>query len=137
MCINKSPPQCFPIEGRKRHDQNASLPSIEIKKENLSPSDIILKKYPALHNENSISTLAVKLAQFSYFGPKVLKKCTVMGCSSHPSLPINELNELKQEIFSLCPQYWSNKLEFESKVWNACVNSIGQLCKRLRAYKWL
>lgn len=121
-------PQCFLIQGQKRR----SLPSVEINKENLLPSDVILKRYPSLHKENVIGKLAVKLAKESFFGEEILRKCTVMGCRQHPSLPTPELNQLKQAIFSVFPSYWDNPVEFESKIWNVCVNSIGQLCKRLR-----
>lgn len=79
-----------------------------------------------------IGKLAVKLARESFFGTDVLAKCTVMGCRDFPALPVNELNELKQLIFSMFPTYWNTPIEFESKVWCSCVTSIGQLCKRLR-----
>lgn len=125
-------PKCLPIHGRKKKMSTSCLPSIEINKENLSPCDIILKKYSSLHNERGIGTLAVKLASESFFGDDVLRKCTVMGYRDCPALPSKELNELKQVLFSLFPKYWNNLSEFESKIWNVCTNSIGQLCKRLR-----
>lgn len=128
-----SVPKCLPIQGKRKKDGASILPSIEINKENLSPCDIILKKYSTLHNEKAIGTLAVKLASESFFGNEVLKKCTVMGLRDFPALPTKELNELKQVIFSLFPKYWNNVAEFEFKIWNLCSNSIGQLCKRLRA----
>lgn len=42
--------QCFPVEGRKRKDKKASLPSIEIAKENLLAYDIVLKQNASLHH---------------------------------------------------------------------------------------
>ena len=44
-------------------------------------------------------------------------------------LPIQELSQLKQTIFTLLPQYWRNPLEFEP-TWVTCTESIGQGCKR-------
>lgn len=128
--VPSSVPKCLRIQGKRK---TSILPSIEINKENLSPCDIILKRYSTLHNEKAIGTLAVKLASESFFGNDVLKKCTVMGLRGYPALPTKELNELKQTIFSIFPKYWSNVAEFEVKIWNLCSNSIGQLCKRLRA----
>lgn len=86
-------------------------------------------------DENVIGKLAVKLARDCFFGNNVLQRCTVMGCRDYPALPFQELNELKQVIFSIFPKYWHNPVEFESQIWNTCVNSIGQLCKRLRDKK--
>ena len=112
--------QCFPVEGRKRKYKKASLPSVEIK-ENLIPCDIVLKKYPSLHQENVIGKLVVKLARDCLFGSDILSKCTVMRYCDYPY-------ELKQAIFSVFPKYWQNQIQFESKIWSTCVNSIGQLC---------
>ena len=128
----KTVPQCFSIQERRKKDKLASLSSFEIEKENLVPVEAVLKKYPSLRHETNAGKLAVKLAREAFFGSKVLKQCTVMGCRNFPSLPLTELNDLKQTLFNLFPSYWSNPVEFESKIWNSCVNSIGQLCKRLR-----
>ena len=127
------PPQCLSIEGKKKKDRNISLSSLDINKENLLPTETIIKKYPSLRHENVIGKLAVKLARECFFGNEVLARCTVMGCRDYPALPVNELNELKQLIFSMFPAYWNSPIEFESKIWNICANSIGQLCKRLRS----
>lgn len=70
-------PKCFPIQ-RKERDTTA-LASININKENLTPYDTVLKKYPSLHHKRAIGTLAVKLASESFFGLDVLKQCTVDG----------------------------------------------------------
>ena len=55
--------------------------------------------HQSLCRENVIGTLAVKLANESFVGNEVLKRCTVMGCRDYPALPLKELNELKQVIF--------------------------------------
>lgn len=123
-------PSCYPIEGRKK---NTSLPSIEISKENLIPYEVVMKKFRNLHKENTIGKLAIKLARLSFFGYDVMRKCTVMGCREFPALPVVELQALKQAVFELFPTYWNNHVEFESKIWNTCVTSIGQACKRARA----
>ena len=91
-----------------------------------------MKIYPSLHKENVVGKLAVKLAKESFFGTEVLRRCTFMGCRDYPVLPIKKFNELKQAIFSLFPNYWNHQVEFETKIWSVCANSIGQLCKRLR-----
>uniref|UniRef100_A0A1X7SGV2 BEN domain-containing protein n=1 Tax=Amphimedon queenslandica TaxID=400682 RepID=A0A1X7SGV2_AMPQE len=124
-----SVPTCLPIMGRKK---GGNLSSTGINKESLISPDMVVKKYEHLCKENGVGTLAVKLANESFFGADILKQCTVMGCRDIPALPLNELNELKQTIFSLFPKYWYNQAEFEAKVWNSCTNAIGQLCKRVR-----
>ena len=130
------PPQCQPIEGkRKSKGKSEPLPSSEIKKDKLVPADHVIQKYPNLRKNNVIGTLAVKLAKEAFYGEDILVRCTVMGCNSYPALPQQELNNLKQTVFSLFPVYWSNPVEFESIIWCQCVNAIGQSCKRLRASK--
>jgi len=71
------------------------------------------------------------LAEKAYFGEAVLKRCTIAGYRDEPALPIQELNELKAQIFSLLPQFWANPLKFE-QTWSDCTVSIGQFCKTLR-----
>ena len=58
-----------------------------------------MSKNQSLCRENVVGTLAVKLVNESFFGNEVLKRCTVMGCRDYPTLPLKELNELKQVIF--------------------------------------
>ena len=106
--------------------------SVEINNENLSPYELVLKKYPSLCKQNVVGTLTVKLANEIFFENEVLKKCTIMGCREYPALPMKELNELKLVIFSLFPCYWNNQTEYKLKIWKSCGNAIGQLCKRLR-----
>ena len=98
-------PSSAPVFTNRKKDSASILPSTVINKQNLSPCDIILKKYLNLHNETAIGNLAIKLASESFFGNEVLKKCTVMALRDFPALPIKELNELKQDIFSLIPKY--------------------------------
>ena len=106
------------------------LSSSQINKSRLIDPDVIIRKYPYYQTVSRIGTLAQRLAQESYFGDDVLEKCTVMGCRDSPALPIKELNDLKQKIFSLFPQFWNNAAQFES-VWVSCFNAIGQRCKRI------
>ena len=75
--------------------------------------------------------LSVKLAQEVYFGKKVMEKCTVSGCRDLPGLPIAELGELKQLVFTQFPQFWKNPIEFEP-LWVKCIVAINQSCKKLR-----
>ena len=82
---------------------------------------MVLEKYsklPKLREENAIGKLAVKLAKESFIGDEVLRQYTVMGCRNFPSLPLHEINEPKQIVFFLFPNYWSNPVEFETKIWN-------------------
>ena len=85
------------------------------------------KHWDDIQNYDKVSILGVKLARESFFGEDVLAQCTVMGFGK---LPTEELNELKQTLFSLFPRYWSNPVDFES-VWKNCAESLGQVRKRL------
>uniref|UniRef100_A0A1X7SS61 Uncharacterized protein n=1 Tax=Amphimedon queenslandica TaxID=400682 RepID=A0A1X7SS61_AMPQE len=71
-------PKCFPILGNKNGATTIHA-SLNIDEENLTPYNTVLKKYPSLHHERGIGTLAVKLASESFFGLDILKQCTVMG----------------------------------------------------------
>ena len=75
-----------------------------------------------------MSTLARRLAEKCHFGPTVLKQCTVSGYRGEPALPIKDLNDLRNQIFTLQPQFWANPLEFES-IWTTCTVYIEQFCK--------
>lgn len=130
---NSQVSKCFPILGKTKKGQQVSLSSMEINKENLCSHDIVIKKNIHLHKEAHVEKLAVKLAKECFFGEDILKKCTVMGCRNIPALPLKELNDLKQVIFKLFPSFWQNPAGFETEIWSQCVNSIGQLCKRLRS----
>ena len=93
--------------------------------------DIVIAKYPHYHKKDKVTTLAQKLAERSYFGDEFLSKCTTLGTSRYPALPISVLNDLKQKVFQLLPEFWMNSKEYESR-WTKCSNAIGQRCKRLR-----
>ena len=90
-----------------------------------------IQLHRSLTAESKMPTLALKLAVESYFGLKVMAQCTVMGSSAYKGLPINELNSLKQFLFSKVVKYWSAPHEFE-RIWSTCINSIGHGCARAR-----
>lgn len=78
-------------------------------------------------------TLSVKFARDSFFGTKVMSKCTIAGSHDLPSFPIPELDSLKHTIFTLFPQYWQSPQEFVNEpLWKSCAEGVGQACKRLR-----
>ena len=80
---------------------------------------------------NEMPTLAMKLAREAHFGDEVMAQCTVMRYRDYPRLPSDELCSLKETIFRQFPALWKDPVEFES-VWVACVDTIGQACKRFR-----
>ena len=108
------------------------LPADAIDRTNLVPAIQTLQRYPKLRVESKASFLAVKLARESFFGKNLMSQCTVMGCGKYPALPGNEINLLKQTMFSQFPKYWLNPVLFES-IWKDCTEAIGQACKRVRA----
>ena len=107
------------------------LPSTAVVKQKLLSPAVVIAKYPKLLVANKAPTLAMKLARDAYFGEEVMARCTVMGCREYPGLPCDELSSLKETIFGQFPAFWTNPVEFES-VWVACVDAIGQACKRFR-----
>lgn len=121
-------PRCLPIRESQNH-----LPSSEIDRTTLRPPEFTVQCHRILTSESKIHTLALKLATESYFGTKVMAQCTVMGCSAYKGLPISELNNLKQFLFSKLVKYWSAPHDFEP-VWSRCVASIGHGCTRARNY---
>ena len=58
-------------------------------------------------------------------------QCTVLGHRDFPGLPVAELQELKQYIFSRLTGFWSYPTEFEP-LWSDCIAAIGQACSSLR-----
>lgn len=94
----------------------------------------VIENNHKLAKVSKVSTLAVKIAKEAVFGEMVMRKCTPMGSRELPGLPRKELFEVKQALFDLFPSYWKNSEDFES-VWAACIDSIGQACKRLRSKK--
>ena len=113
------------------HKQSVrELSASQINTAELIDPDIVIRKYPSYQCLNRVPTLAQRLANQSYFGDDVLGKCTVMGCRHSPALPLRELNNLKQKLFLVFPQFWANPLDFED-TWSRCTVAIGQRCKRL------
>ena len=108
-----------------------TMESASIDKANLLAVETVIEKYKSLKNVGSAGALAVKLARESFFGQDVLAHCTVYGHREQPGLPKAELFQLKQTMFGLFPQYWATPAQFET-VWNSCITSINQCCKRLR-----
>ena len=126
---NPSNPQCLTIVSSTK---KRPLDSSFIKKDQLVDPDTVISYYHAYKTPRKVPYLAWKLAAQSYFGENVLIRCTVGGFREYPALPRTELMALKQKIFLFFPQFWNNKEQFEP-IWSACADSIGQLCKRLRA----
>ena len=108
-----------------------ALPSSSVDRKKLTDPTVTLQKYYRLNCPTHAGTLAMKLARESFFGDQVLLQCTVMGNREYPALPMTELAELKQLVFSLFPQYWGNAVEFET-TWKRCTDAIGQACARLK-----
>ena len=136
-CSLKLTPRSYPLKSQQRlplylhnYKENNVLPDINYS--TLSSPDSVVKKYPSLLKSSRIPTLALKLAKEAYFGPEVMKHCTVKGNSGFYALPEEELASLKKYIFKLAlPRYVSNRYEFE-QLWKECTNSIGQGCKHSR-----
>jgi len=65
----------------------------------------------------------------------VLAQCTVSGFRHLPALPLKELDQLKQTMFTRFAEFWDNPIEFES-VWalshDAINQAINQACKYAR-----
>ena len=68
--------------------------------------------------------------QDAIFGDDVLIRCTVAEGRNQPGLPVNELSQLKQVLFTQFPRFWPSPIEFQL-LWKDRVDSIGQACKRL------
>ena len=127
--MQQTAPICVPTKGSRRGSQ--TLDSSSIAKHTLAPPDHIASCNPKLVKASKAPTFAVKLAKESFFGEDVLRCCTVNGCREYPGLPVAELQELKQYLFTRLTVYWSNPTEFET-VWSDCVGAIGQACARER-----
>lgn len=129
--VSQSVPQCARI------NQKASinyLPSAQIPKDTLLPPEQVIDKNLHLKKEAKASTLAVRLARDAFFGVDIIKQCTVSGYRGLPALPLKEMNELKQTMFELFPQYWRTPVEFEA-LWSKCMEAIGQAAKGDRLKK--
>ena len=106
------------------------LPSSQIDKTKLKPTEEVAAKYHILRGESKAGKLTVRLAKESFFGEDVLAKCTLGGRRDLPALPV-ELNELKQTIFLQFSKLWPTPQEFEG-VWNTITEAIGQTAQGLR-----
>ena len=104
-------PKCIPIKPSRKAVN--ILSSSQINQAELIDPNTVIKKYSNYCSLSRVLTLAQRLASESYFGDNVLEKCTVMGCRDNPALPLKELNELKQIIFSLFPQFWGNSINLK------------------------
>lgn len=109
------PPSCQPIKYKQKVEKMSSL---QINKDKLADPHKIIEKFK---NYKSVSRA---------FGKRVLQACTVMGFRQYPALPVQELLQLKQLLFSLFPEFWKNPAEFEP-TWLLCFEAIEQKCKRL------
>lgn len=110
--------------------ENNPLPEIDYASL-ISPQEVV-EKHPKLLKASKIPTLAVKLAREAYFGPSVMKHCTVRGTSGLHALPEKGLCDLKLFLKKLSlPRFVSNNIDFES-IWKSCIESIGQACKNYR-----
>jgi len=107
------------------------MSSSQINKDKLADPHKIIEKFKNYKSVSRAPTLAQKLAEEAFFGKRVLQACTVMGFRQYPALPVQELQELKQLLFGLFPEFWKNPAEFEP-TWSLCSEAIGQKCKRLR-----
>ena len=94
--------------------------------------DFVIRKYPKLLDISRAGRLAVRLACESYFGPQVLKRCTVYGQKDKDALPKDKVLELKNKILSLHPQFISSPIEFEP-VWTKCVGAINHCAAGMRS----
>ena len=104
-----------------------ALQSSQVPKHTLCDPEIA-KKYA---NDTSYTQFALKLAHHAYFGPTVLKQCTVLGERGRLGLPRTELSALKIRIFRIFPRYWDDRDRFEP-LWSRCVDAINGACRRLR-----
>lgn len=94
--------------------------------------EMVVEKYPKLVKRSKITTLAVRLAKESYFGKRMMYRCTVRGIGEFEALPQEKLMQLKAFVKALAvPRCVSSKVEFEN-LWKDCTYSIGQACKTIR-----
>ena len=123
-------PEPLPIVFTKEELKRTSQEEQELTK-TLKDHKQVIQTNSHLSTEKTITRLALKLAHQSFFGARVLSKCTVMGEQGLPGLPRSELVALKIAIFQQLPKYWNEKKEFES-IWNMCVTAINGACRRER-----
>ncbi len=104
------------------------MPSNSIDRTRLNPPEVIIRNYSHFRGESKAGSLTAREA---FFGAEVMRACTVSGQRDQLAFPIAELNALKQQIFSLFPQYWANPAEFEG-LWKTCARALNQACKAIR-----
>ena len=97
----------------------------------LLPVQEVLDRNKNLVRVSRAGKLSVKLAKEAFFGEEVMRQCTPLGMRGLPALPKEELARLKTTLIGLFPAYRRNPAEFE-EVWESCIVSIQQACKRLR-----
>ena len=97
----------------------------------LLPVQEVLDRNKNLVRVSRAGKLSVKLAKEAFFGEEVMRQCTPLGMRGLPALPKEELACLKTTLIGLFPAYRRNPAEFE-EVWESCIVSIQQACKRLR-----
>ena len=136
------PPQpCYMAPNYNSQPTSVSCSSIDLhdcnaqSSESLSgtTSDDILKKYPSLRGDAKMGRLAVALARECYFGKEIMKISSVggKGPGTRP-LPSKEMEDIRSAIFSLCPHYHSNLVEFENIIWSKCKTAINHACNKYR-----
>ena len=110
--------------------ENGPLPEINYA-ELQSPTKVV-GKYSKLLVRSSLPTLAVKLANEAFFGPRVMSYCTFQGVGSYHALPRQEVNKMKEFLYAVSfPSIVTSRFDFED-VWRKCIESVGQKCKKLR-----
>ena len=87
------------------------LSAIDVSK--LKPCSKSIHKFQKLRAIHKAPTLAVKLAQLSFFGDDVLAQCTAMGCREYHELPSEELYKWKQALSNQFTVYLRQPKEFE------------------------
>lgn len=94
----------------------------------------VLEKNKKLKIVSKVSTLALKLARESFFSPTVMAQSTPSGGRNVACLPPEELYQLKTVVFQLFLRFWRAPQDYEL-LWDDCMTSIEQGCKRLPVTK--
>lgn len=97
------------------------------------PPDLILNNpnHQKYKNSRHARKLAILLARHSFFGERVLGLSSVTGKSGSGGLDSTKLASVKRLIAQLFPLLGAP--EFEESVWGSCIQSIRDLCKKLRS----
>ena len=118
------------LRGRK-NIYTPAISSYEIDRSTLLSVKCVLHKYKHYIRNGQVAALAVKLAEEAVIGKAVLKKCTLLGYTGFPALPVDSLNTIKQTLLSVFPWFQDYPDNFE-KVWTLCRMRIGGFCSTLR-----